>query len=77
MGEQKISAAEAPRAKLRMTQPKGPYALDNIRNLTRALAAWIGQLLYAGRFHSYPARDCHCGADNPIDLRPAAVVRTS
>src|SRR6059058_4773612 len=65
-----ISAAEPHRTKEHMTEPKGTYALDNIRDLTGALAAWTSQLLHAGRIHSHPARHCDCGADSPIDPRP-------
>jgi hypothetical protein len=42
---------------------KEPYALDNLCDLARALAAWISQLLHLGRIHSHPARDRHRRAD--------------
>ncbi len=60
-------------ARYDLTERK-PYALDNIRDLARALAAWAGQLLHAGRLHSHPAGHCDCGADHSVDLRPAAIV---
>src|SRR5207244_5198427 len=53
---------------------KEPYALDNLCDLARALAAWISQLLHLGRIHSHPACDRHCRADYQSDSRPASLV---
>ena len=53
------------------------YAVDNICDLAGALAAWTGQLLYDGRIHSHPPRDCDCGADHSVDLRPPAPVKSA
>jgi hypothetical protein len=62
-------------ARYDLTERK-PYALDNIRYLACALAAWIGQLLHIGRIHSYPARYCDCDPDYQFNPGSASVVNS-
>jgi hypothetical protein len=72
-----ISAPEPYPTKEHVTYRKEHYALDNIRDLIGALAAWAGQLVHAGRIHSHSARYCDCSADYPVDFRPAGFVRSA
>ena len=69
----KRNASASHEAKYDLTERK-PYALDNIRYLACALAAWISQLLHHGRIHSYPARYCNCDFDYQFDFRTQVIV---
>jgi len=43
-------------------------ALDHFRHTARPLAAWDGQFLHDGRFHSHIARDRHCRRPDQRDF---------
>ncbi len=69
-----ISAVEPYPTKEHVTNRKERYALDNIRDLAGAVAAWTRELLHAGWVYSHPACHCDRSLDHPVDPRPAAAV---